>query len=82
MLQHIVLGSGDSQATSGYLTGVYSGVWLPRIQSSSHCHETTVNSSWNPLYVLLVPSAAQLYGINKTQLSLTQLQFHITLRAR
>lgn len=55
--------SCQPQHTSGSLTDVYSGVWLPSIQSSSHCHETPVNGGRNPLHVLLVASAAQLHGM-------------------
>lgn len=61
--------SGQLQPTSGSLTDVHSGVWLSRIQSSSYCHETTVNSGRDPLYVLLVASAAQLHGMTYPTLS-------------
>lgn len=62
MLRTVLL-SCQPQPTAGSLADVYSGVWLPRIQSSSHCHETLVNGGRNPLHVLLVASAEQLHGM-------------------
>lgn len=51
------------QPTFCFPTGLYCGVWLSGIQSSSHCHEAIVHSDRNPLHVLLVTSAAQLHGM-------------------
>jgi len=59
----IVLGSSQPQLTSVFLSDVHCGIWFPRIQSSNHCYETTVNCGRDPLHVLLVTSTAQLHGM-------------------
>lgn len=59
------IASCQAQSMYGSLPDVYSGVWLPRIQSSSHRHETTVNGGGDPLHVLVVSSAAQLHGMKR-----------------
>lgn len=57
------IASCQPQFMYGSLPDVHSGVWLPRIQSSSHRHEAAVDSGRDPLHVLVVSSAAQLHGM-------------------
>lgn len=46
------------QSLPNCLTDVHCRVWLPGFQSPSCCYETAVNSSRNPLHVLMVTSTA------------------------